>query len=81
MSLEKKVLKKCYIMLIYLRAEYRLDQNKGDCLKYVSKKVNLLIYFKGTVYLITLMFQTAKCCTPYQVLMCNPTMSSCLFSG
>ena len=55
-------------MLIYLRAEYRLDQNKGDCLKYVSKKVNLLIYFKGTVSLITLMFQTAKCC-PYQVLM------------
>ena len=27
MSLEKKVLKKCYITFIYLSAEYRLNQN------------------------------------------------------
>ena len=28
MSLEKKVLKKCYITLIYLSGEYRLNQSK-----------------------------------------------------
>ena len=28
MSLEKKVLKKCYVTLIYLSGEYRLNQSK-----------------------------------------------------
>ena len=28
MSLEKKVLKKCYITLIYLSGEYRLNESK-----------------------------------------------------
>ena len=51
MSLEKKVLKKCYITLIYLSGEYRLNQSKVTCLKYARRKINVLIYFKGTVYL------------------------------
>ena len=57
MSLEKKVLKKCYITLIYLSGEYRLNQSKVTCLKYARRKINVLIYFKGTVYLNILMFQ------------------------